>query len=499
MIDVRIHSSRHLETKITYQIPENKAYEKELHYYIFTPAQLHVSGDLISDEAMLRKFQTHARYSSPEITLDELLDSENRTSPLIRLEKYVKVRISGESGDIGDIIFINELQTLGNSIRHEAGVMLSECKTLTTNKQIADLSTMLGVWNVEISEVLLRFRRLLETMHIHYPTGNHVISAFEWTDEALSLIVENTSLEMYLSLEPLFSEIQESAYTLLRLSRMELSYRRERKYESVVSKNNKYSSEAVSYRSGVLKKWTQSVLYLTPIPSKAPQRVANMFAGTAAAIAMTFATLAAIFAEAFFIRNSMQWSLLVIFAYVFKDRIKEGLRIFFGRIVPRLLADQISSFVSPRTGKNLSKAKILIDITKATKVPQKIQEVRRFGSNPFQDMLPIEDVIHYTRYVKVFKTERNKVMGPWINAITVITRIRIDDWLKEMDDPNDVMYRVESVDGEFEQQNAQRVYHLHLILEETSKKDKTSQFWHYRLILNKQGIVRLEKILEKPV
>lgn len=494
MIDVRIHSSRHLETKITYQIPENKAYEKDIHYYLFTPAQLHVSSDLISDETMLRKFQTHARYSSPEITLDELLDSENRTSPLILLEHHVKVRISGESGDVGDTIIINELQTLGNSMRHEAGVMLAECKTLTTNACITDLCAMLGVWNNEVGEVLLRFRKLLEIMQIHYPTGNNVITAFEWADEALSLIVENTSLEMYLVLEPLFNQIQESAYTLLRLSRLELSYRREKKYESVVSKNNKYSSEAVAYRSGVLKKWTQSVLYLTPIPSKAPQRVANMFAGTAAAIAMTFATLAAIFAETFFIRNSMQWTLLVIFAYVFKDRIKEGLRIFFGRIVPRLLADQISSFVSPRTGKILSKAKILIDITKANRVPQKIQEIRRSGSNPFQDMLPIEDVVHYTRYVKVSKTEKNKVMGPWINAITVITRIRIDDWLKEMDDPNDVMYRVESADGEFEQQNAERVYHLHLVLEETTKSDHTSQFWHYRLILNKKGIVRLERI-----
>jgi hypothetical protein len=442
----------------------------------------------------LRKFQTHARYSSPEITLDELLDRQNHTSPLNLLEQYVAARLESSQGDIADTIFINELQTLGNSMRHEAGVMLAECKAMTAEQRIADLTRMLEVWCNEIGETLSRFRKQMELMRVHYPTGNYIVTAFEWADEAISLIVENTSLEMYLSLESLFSKIQESAYALLRLSRWELTYRREQKYASVVSKNNKYSSEAVAYRSGVLKKWTQSVLYLTPIHSKTPQRVSNVLAGTAAAIAMTFATLAAIFAEAFFIRNSMQWSLLVIFAYVFKDRIKEGLRLFFSRVVPRLSADQISSFVSPRTGKKLSKAKILIDITKAHKVPQNIQDIRRQGSNPFQDMLPTEDVIHYTRYVRIYKTEKSKIMGPWINAMTVITRIRIDDWLKEMDDPSDIMYQAGSAEGDFEQQNAERVYHLHLVLEETSKKDNTSSYWHYCVILNKTGIVRLEKI-----
>lgn len=494
MIDVRIHSSRHLETKITYPIPESEEYERDLHYYLFTPAQLHVSSEFISDEAMLRKFQTHARYSSPEITLDELLDRQNPTSPLNLLEQYVANRLANAQGDIADTIFINELLTFGNSMRHESAVVLSECKAMTVEQRIPDLIQMLEAWCHEIAEILSRFRKLLDLMRIHYPTGNHIVTAFEWADEAVSLIVENTSLEMYLSLESLFSKIQEAAYELLRLSRWELSYRRDQKYASVVSRNNKYSSEAVAYRSGVLKKWTQSVLYLTPIQSKAPQRVSNVLAGTAAAIAMTFATLAAIFAEAFFIRNSMQWSLLVIFAYVFKDRIKEGLRLLFSRIVPRLIADQISSFVSPRTGKKLSRAKILIDITKAHKVPQNIQDIRRQGSNPFQDMLPIEDVVHYTRYVRIYKTEKSKIVGPWINAMTVITRIRIDDWLKEMDDPSDVMYQVGAADGDFEQQNAERVYHMHLVLEEFSKKDGSSTFWHYCVILNKKGIVRLEKI-----
>jgi hypothetical protein len=218
-----------------------------------------------------------------------------------------------------------------------------------------------------------------------------------------------------------------------------------------------------------------------------------MLAGTAAAIAMTFATLAAIFAETFFLKNSMQWALLVIIAYVFKDRIKEGLRAFFIRVVPRVLADQIFSFVSPRTGKRLSRMKVIMRIVKASRVPQLIQQKRSHEGNPFQDLLPEEDVVHLTRYVKIFRTHRDRALGPWINAITVITRIRIDDWLKEMDDPSDVLY-VSSHEGDLEQQNSDRVYHLHLVITEAAKNKEIEEIHHYRIILNKKGILRLEQV-----
>ena len=492
MIDVRIHSSRHLETKITYPIPEHASYERDVNYYIFTPTQLHVSSEFITDEAMLRKFQAHARYSSPEITLDELLDRENRTSPLVLLEQYTQARVEGRN-DVSDTIFIHELQTLSNSFRHESAMILHECKALAKEPQVAELRGLLRDWCHETEEAVDRFRRLLQAFRVHYPAGNRMVTAFEWADEAISLVVENASLEMYLSLESLFGELQDSAFSLLRRSRAELSYRREQHYESVVSKDNRYSSEAVAYRSGVLKKWTQSVLYLTPVLSKAPKRVAGMLAGTAAAIAMTFATLAAIFAETFFLKNSMQWALLVILAYVFKDRIKEGLRAFFFKVVPRLLADQIYAFVSPRTGKKLSRMKVVMRLRKASQIPDFVFDKRMSEGNPFQDMLPEEDVVHFTRYVKVFKTEKDRTIGPWINAITVITRIRIDDWLKEMDDPSDVVY-VSSAQGDLEQQNSDRVYHLHLIITEASKKQAIEDIHHYRLILNKKGILRMEQV-----
>jgi hypothetical protein len=130
-------------------------------------------------------------------------------------------------------------------------------------------------------------------------------------------------------------------------------------------------------------------------------------------------------------------------------------------------------------------------LVKASQIPQFIRKTREEGGNPFQDMLPEEDVVHFTRYVKVYKTEKDRTIGPWINAITVITRIRIDDWLKEMDDPSDVVF-VSSTEGDLEQQSSERVYHLHLVITEAGKNKAIDNIHHYRLILNKKGIMRME-------
>lgn len=501
MIDLRKHSSRHLETKLILPIPEGKPYARDIHYYIFSPAQLHVGPDMVSKEAMLRKFQTHGRYASPEITLEELLDPVNKSSPLMTLEGYVKERRQGSSSTSDEII-IHELQTLANSIRHDSRVSVEDCKQLVAesvkhpDNTYAELEQLILQWATDMEKLTTFFRAMKTDIGLVLDKENLVEIAFSWTDEAMSILIEKDALEMYLSLEPVFGKIGEAARKLLRLSRKEATYRREQNYESSMTGKHEYSAESISYRQGVLKKWTQSVLYLTPQISNGPKRVGQFLAGMAAAVAMTFATVAAIFAERIYLKNSIQWALIVIIAYVFKDRIKEGLRAFFNKVVPRMMADEISHFVSPRTGKRLCTSRVNMEFADIKKVPASIHELRKDKKNPFRDMLPPENVVHFTRYIDVFPDRDPGTQDSWINNLTLITRIRIDDWLKEMDDPTDLSWRVNGSEDEFEQQNHERVYHLHMIIEEKGIKDDVFNVDHHLIIMNKQGIVRIEKVYQ---
>lgn len=441
---------------------------------------------------MLRKFQAHARYSSPQITIDELLDQTNIISPLHLIEGYANQIIS-ESNKVNDEIIIHEIQTLCNSFRHEAKTTTDECKDIIERGTAQEVLSLLQRWGGETKEALARYREISKKIECQYPNGNKICSAFAWGDEAISLLLETTNVDLFRMVQnyPLLK--RDSYIFLVTYAKEEAKYRKSRNYISATAYSSKSNKESVAYRSAELKKWTQSVLYLQPIESKSPKRIGGILAGTAAAIAMTFATLTAIFAERLFLKNSMQWALLIILAYVFKDRIKEGLRAFFSRIVPRLFSDQVFFFHAPRTGRKINKTKVVIRMKNASKLPSFIQRVREEGGNPFIDMLPEEDVVHYSRYVKIYKHDKKRGVEPWINSIAVVIRLRIDDWLKEMDDSEDFRY-IPTDEHEIEVQQESKVYHLHVIIVESGAKHKIEDLHHVKIIMNKKGILRLEHI-----
>ena len=93
------------------------------------------------------------------------------------------------------------------------------------------------------------------------------------------------------------------------------------------------------YREGVLKKWAQSVLYLTHEESPAGRNLNHVVAGIAAAVAMSFAIVSTVAAERFFPGRGLPWAVVLVVAYIFKDRIKESLRGILIRTFPSLVID----------------------------------------------------------------------------------------------------------------------------------------------------------------
>ncbi|MGE4583740.1 MAG: hypothetical protein AB7C91_03750 [Sphaerochaeta sp.] len=491
MIDLRKHSSRHLETKLILPIPETQRYERELHYYLFSPPQLYVNRSTYTEDRLLTKFQSHGRYSSPEITLEELLDEHNQISPLTLLKRYA-TDLARDGASVPERNVIHELQSIVNSTRHENKACLQDCKDMVKLGMHSDLSNTLEAWQANSRKLLATLRMLMHELENRFSAENRIVLAFQWSDEAVSLLCEKQAIDLYMTSTSLQNEMAKTLSSLLTLSREEVEYRKRQGYPS--GSNN---AEAVQYRKAVLKKWTQSSLYLVPDVSRWPKRVSEILAGTAAGVAMAFATLTAVFAETTFIKNSLQWALIVIIGYVFKDRIKEWLRLFFKAVLPKMMADEISSFLSPKTNRKICSSRIRLKFEDVEGLPAKVKEIRKDKSNPFQDMLPKEDVIHYIRNLEMHPLTKHGLdrdQFPRENNFTLVTRIRLDDFLKEMDDPNDVLFRMDPNVDELDQLNSERVYHLHLVLREYSKKEELDLYSHYTVVLNKGGIVRIEQM-----
>ena len=477
VFDIRRHSSKHIEVKITYPFFSTHGYTKVIDHYIFSPPQLNVSPKTISRESLIRKFQSHGRYSTPRVSFDEILDEHNGTSPLIFLDH--SVRLLSENRRVqSDTLIIHTIQLLANTFRGHESSFDTQVRERSINASQVDK------WLASAREILKRYRVISKNLKLVYPMGNKLTAAFEWGDEEMSLQIESAAVNAY--------QAGIELKCLLDIVREEHEYRRRKSYASVTEEGRR-KDEKYQYRCAELKKWTQSLLYLHPVISKAPQRMSSILAGAAAAIAMTFATLAAIFAEAIFIENSLPWAMMIILAYVFKDRIKEGLRALFSATIPNILADKIIHFRSPWSGRKLMKAKMLIQMSPSSFQPQNVQLARESVASPFFDILPEEDVVHYRRITKVFRSREDHRVSDRLSALTVVLRIRLDDWMKEMDDSEDDIF-IPTEDIGLARTKSMKVYHLYLLSTIQDGSGHTEELQLNRIVMNTEGIVRIEPI-----
>jgi hypothetical protein len=101
-------------------------------------------------------------------------------------------------------------------------------------------------------------------------------------------------------------------------------------------------------------------------------------------------------------------------------------------------------------------------------------------------------VIHYNKIVKL-QTGRLREGHPDMESITEILRIKVDPWMREMDDPVSTMRTLRG--DSIVRVTTRRVYHAHLILVMTQAGvTERRRFQHHLLVLSREGVVRIEPV-----
>jgi hypothetical protein len=485
---VRKHDRHHLELKTNLPIPEKGKGKYDLSFYFFSPAQLHVDRETVGIDKVLASFQTYTRLSSPVLPLTGLIDPKNTLSPLYRINHLLDEFNRGIPLD-GDAL-IYELQTLVNAFRSEfkGFIDLLEQLVLDEHQKISMYRTRIRSTVSDAQKVLAATRELFPLL-VNPSIPEKIRIALQWADESMSLIIERNTVRLH-SLCADDEKLSETFDEITAFVERENIHRQQQQYTSAHNSMDEHLEETIAYRASILKKWAQSAMYMKRIVSRVPRQVNHILAGMAAALAMAFAVTATIYAEAVYVKNSMPWALILIISYVFKDRIKEILREVFGRLLPRLLADRILKLYDPATGKIAAKAEVIINFGIDRDQSEEIRKARNIEKNPFSAVLPPQNVLHYNRFVTL-KSRVLRENHTRLESLTEITRVRIDDWLKEMDDPEEIQYKI--VDGKRVRVSGNRVYHIHLIAALREKRKRAEpRIFHYCLVMNRSGILRIE-------
>lgn len=481
------HGERQFELDIEYPVPyRRKRAAYQLDMYLFCPYQLGMTKERYGVARFLQHFFSYTRHTIPAIPLDRLVEDDCEKSPLIRITQALDSMSS--AGEVDEKYLLYELRMFANVYHQQVKGTRNLLKDLLADGlPEADFTLRIRTFLGEIDAVLKKFRVELRQKFMDANLSDSLRRSADWVDEKISLSTQKQLLNLYSFCQQ--HAMNSSGELLRQYLQMEDAYHKSRGFETVVEPGSDAADERFVYYESMLKKWTESCLYMSVVRNRLANRITQILLGVAAGGAMLFAVSATFLATKWFPPDSVAWAILIVIMYIFKDRIKEWLRAFFIAVLPKMVSDRTEELIDPKAGQQVGSSKIRVRMMPAGETPPEVRRLRYLTTNKFRDILPPEDVIELHKETR-FDCELLSKFHKRLESITEIARFRLDAFLANMDDPFNTLGFIRN--GKYEEVQAKRIYHVHVIIGLREDQNENNVFFHYLLAANRDGIIRIE-------
>ncbi len=346
--------------------------------------------------------------------------------------------------------------------------------------------------------VLNRFRALADTAGTPAAAAR-VRDAFRLADEHASLSIEQMLRRVIVALGRAAAAGDAHTAALALRRRLletiigEERYRRDNGYPAIIDPRS--DNEPYVYRAGLLKKYCSSALFLHIHRHGARKRWQDLFYALAAGIAMTFFTLIALWGSHRY--GGMAGILVVpVLAYMFREHLKEAVRATFSRFLEKHFFDRKIVIDDPAGGRLGSCREKL---TYSVNLPDDVRDIRRAGVEPTarraEEELQ-ESVVHYRKEISL--ESRRLLAHAGGGGVTDILRFHVARLLRDMDEPDQEIEYIDVETDAIGPIRAAKTYHVDVVFCFTSRLKQTPQLTLMRLILDRNGIKRIERIAGAP-
>jgi len=432
MIDLttKIHDKFTLEFKVGFN---TEATAKPMKYsdfvmntWIFVPNSLDINAAKYSKENFYRDLKSDVRLITPDYPLHELANDEQLLPNQSLTNDFNELFIAPD--DTLDLV---------HSLKMYCAIAKSAFRDAQQHaEQCTDSASRLKACHEyldDVKQVVTRFRKLYDKLKNSKITGR-IIQDFAYSDEFLSNILESFTYrlrdhirlshpEEYGRLESNFKEV------LLG----ERSYREAKGYICVKPNDTNGNSDFV-FRASLLKKFAESDLYLNTNKRKNTFLVEQILYSLAAGAAMVVATLSSFFFQQRYGNFTLPFLIALVISYMFKDRLKDWLRLFFARRVSSKVFDTRTDFSIK--GRHIGWSKDSMDFIDSDKIQPEVMQLR--------DRIPLfdevsgkdEKVILFRKKVQVWTSELAKVSPFPMRGINDIMRYNITEFVRKMDNPS---------------------------------------------------------------
>jgi hypothetical protein len=477
---IKKHDQLSLEVKLEFPVDKKSGRQDDsnINMYFFLPSGLDINKHNFTKEDFYNSLKTNIRLTTPFYRLQNIIPGDK--SPFRKLAKSINTLLtSPDSKTVAEYeIQIKRFCSIfGVALRHAVNEII-HVKNENGRKTLIENFTGL------IKEIRNSYQDLENKIHVK-DTENKVYSIFRSADEYQSLLVEKHIFVLATELQTTPDENREARALLDRLVLDEMDYRTKKGYPSVAKPHR--SNEDVLHRSSRLKKFIESNLFLNTDTKKEGVLVEQVLFSIAAGIAMIFATGVAFASQLIYGNLTLPFFIALVISYMFKDRIKELIRVYLNKKHQKMFYDFKTKIYNQKQ-KKIGYLKESFNFEKHQFLPEEILSARnKMRVTEITEESLGEKIIHYRTKVSILN--RRKDSGDF-TGITQILRFNILDFTRKMDDPEKEVF-IRTRKG-FKRAFADRVYHINLIL--TYSDNRNTELKTYKLIVNRKGIKRIEKI-----
>ena len=427
--------------------------------------------------------QTHIRFKTPSVSLTEIAGRQG--SPLARLEASIApLQEGGNNANIDEFEYRLKLFCciLQSSLR-DFVAYIAESTDVEDRKRLVQQF-------LHSADTIIDSYRALRAKIFLPGVQPRVSEIYTFGDEYFSLLIERNCYDLLRHLQAAgASELHKSRRKIMDLVAREVRYREKRQYLSIPTDAN--DNEQLIFRRNVLKKYMHNVLFLNTSTKHEGKVIEHGLFGIAAGISMLFATVVLFLSQSVYGPLSLPVFAALVIGYMFKDRIKELLRVYFSKKISNVLFDHKTRiYNNPR--QPIGHCRESFDFIDEAKVPQRIMKIRdRDHITEIESDWMSESVLRYRKRIKLSSRAISAAYRDIdTDGINDIMRFSVAGFTRRMGDPRKELFVLDEDD--YRKVKAERVYHLNMILRYGGAEG--IRYKRFRIVLNRRKIKRIETV-----
>jgi len=478
MIQIRIkkHSSQSLQLKLDF--PSVSFLQKKNNYgmdmFLFLPQTLGVNKHNYTTYDFYKSLKSYIRLSTPAVDFNDVISDSSVVWDNFSHE--IREAQSLPESKIGNIL-------INNIKRHAVIVKESIQQEIKRILLIRDFEKQ----EVEIENFVAgcysmrNMQKKIFGQITELNVSEKVNMATRFADEYQSLMLDRLTYTLMSGLRANDKPENPTFGKLNKLVLDEMKYRKKMKYPSVANNNNLV--ESVVHREGRLKRFIESVLFLTINTRKEGVLYEQLFFSLAAGLAMVFATSIAFATQMIFGTLTLPFFIILVVSYMFKDRIKELTRMFLDKKRKKAFFD-FRTIISMQENPKIGMVKEGFGFESQKYIPPEIKAAReKMRVTEIPEEWLEDKVILYKTKITINKSPSLKSF----KGISQILRFDISPFTTKMDDhEKEVFIKAKK---NLTRHAVNHVYHLNLILRFYEGKQITYRY--FKLICDKRGIKRI--------